>query len=315
MDSPDLYHVKQQFTLGAYKSVVELALPDPNSPDYTPTLVYQARAHLALGNTAAALALAPPESDSIALKAVAALAQYLSAEADADAALEQLRDLVVEIEGEEDEDEEAPAEWEKGVVRVLAGAAFARAGEVEEALETLGAGTDTRNIEAIAYTTQIYLSIARPDLARKELARAARWAEDDLLLQLAECAVGLAAGRDAYSDAAAFLTEQLANPSLSSPRLLTARGVARLLRGEVAGARSDLEEAQSVGAGGDAETAAALVVVAGLAGKGVEAEELYGKLAAEHPSFPLVTDLQRKAAQFDELAAKFTVPPLATVSA
>ncbi|KAI0819153.1 coatomer complex protein [Trametes gibbosa] len=319
MDSPDLYNIKQQFTLGAYKSLVNLPLPDPASPDYTPILVYQARAHLALGNSAAAVALATPDSDSIAVKAVAALAQFLSGEADTEAALEQLRDLVVEIEGgdDDDEDEDGPSEWEKGTVRVLAGVAFARAGEVEEALETLGAGTDTRNVEAIAYTAQIYLSINRPDLARKELARAARWAEDDLLLQLAEASVGLATGRDAYADAAAFLTEQLANPSLSSPRLLTARGVARLLRGEVVGARSDLEEAQSVAGGQpDAETLAAQVVATGLGGaKGAEADQLYAQLAAAYPAFPLVTDLKEKADLFDELAAKFAVPPLATVSA
>ena len=37
-----------------------------------------------------------------------------------------------------------------GVVRVLAGTAFVRAGEPEEALETLGAGTNTDNLEACA---------------------------------------------------------------------------------------------------------------------------------------------------------------------
>ena len=52
--------------------------------------------------------------------------------------------MSVEIEGD---DAEATA-WEKGVVRVLAGTAFARAGEIEEALETLGAGNDTQNLEA-----------------------------------------------------------------------------------------------------------------------------------------------------------------------
>ena len=92
---------------------------------------------------------------------------------------------------------------------------------------------------------QVYLSLNRPDLARKERDRAQRWAEDDLLLQLIDAALGLATGRDGYADAAAFCTEQLANPSLSAPRVLAARAVARLLRGELAGARSDLEEAQA----------------------------------------------------------------------
>ena len=39
------------------------------------------------------------------------------------------------------------------------------------------------------------------------------------------------------------------------------------------------------------------------------------KLSAEFPDHPLVTDYQQKETLFDKLSAKFTVPPLATVSA
>ncbi|RDX48117.1 coatomer complex protein [Lentinus brumalis] len=317
MESPELYHIKQQFTLGAYKSLVDLTLPDPSSPDYTPTLVYQARAHIALGDPAAAEALVPADTENVALKSVAGLARFVAADADEarDAALEELRDLSVEIEGEDAE----ATPWEKGVVRVLAGTAFARAGEIEEALETLGAGNDTQNLEAVAYAVQVYLSINRPDLARKEYERSKRWAEDDLLLQLIEASIGLVTGKDGYSDAHAFYTEQLANPSLTSPHLLTARGVARLLRGEVSAAKSDLEEAQSqLGGKPDAETLAAQTVAAGLGAqshKSTDADQLFSQLSAEFPSHPLVTDYEQKADLFDELAAKFTVPALATASA
>ncbi len=96
-----------------------------------------------------------------------------------------------------------------------------------------------------AVTVQVYLSIHRPDLAKKELDRAKRWSEDDLLLQHIEASINLVTGADSYSDCNSFYTEQLANPSLSSPHLLTARGVTRLLQGEVPAARSDFEEAVS----------------------------------------------------------------------
>ena len=130
---------------GAYKSLVDLTLPDPASQDYIPTLVYQARAHIALGNPSAAEALVPEDTENVALKSVAALARFMSADEDArEAVLEELRDLSVEIEGGDAD----ASDWEKGIVRVLAGTAFARAGEVEEALETLGAGNDTHNLEA-----------------------------------------------------------------------------------------------------------------------------------------------------------------------
>ena len=131
-------------------------------------------------------------------------------------------------------------------------------------------------IPSVAVAVQIYLSIHRPDLARKEFERAKQWAEDDLLLQLIESTIGLVTGKDSYTDAHSFYTEQLANPSVSSPYLLTARGVTRLLRGEVQEAKSDFEEAiTQQGGQDDAETLAAQVVAAGLGPKRGDAEELW----------------------------------------
>lgn len=127
MDSSELYHIKQQFTLGAYPALVQTPLPDPSSPDYIPTILYKARACLASGDPASALALVPNGTENVALRAVAALSQ-------GEEGLETLRDLCVEIEAEGDEH---VGEWEKEVVAVLAATAFIRAGEVEEALETL----------------------------------------------------------------------------------------------------------------------------------------------------------------------------------
>ncbi|OCH96233.1 hypothetical protein OBBRIDRAFT_787309 [Obba rivulosa] len=315
MDSSELYHVKQQFILGAYKTLVNLTLPDPSSPEYTPFLVYKARSHVALNETGAVAQIIPSDTENVALKAVAALARYIgaSATAEKDAALEELRDLCVEIDGDDVDADER----EKGYVRVVAGTAFARAGEVEEALETLGAGSNTENLEAVAIIVQIYLSINRPDLARKEFDRAKRWAEDDLLLQLIEASIGLVTGKDSYNDCNSFYTEQLGNPSLSSPHLLTARGVTRLLKGEVPAAKSDFEEAVSQqGNTPDAETLADMTAAAGLGtSKLAEAEQLWSQLASEHPDYPMVADVINKDKLFDELAAKFVVPPLAVASA
>jgi coatomer protein complex subunit epsilon len=115
----------------------------------------------------------------------------------------------------------------------------------------------------VALIVQIFLSINRPDLAKREYEKCKKWAEDDLLLQLIESTINLVTGKEGYSDCNSFYTEQLANPSLSSTKLLTARGVTRLLRGEVSEAKSDLEEAISQG-GADGETVAAYAVAATL---------------------------------------------------
>ena len=132
--------------IGAYKSLVDLTLPDPNSPDYSPTIIYQARAFIALDDPKAALAIIPHGSENVAVRAVAAFARNVGASEDEekDAALEELRDLAVEIEGEDVEGDDK----DKWMVRTVAGTAFARAGEVEEALETLGAGSNTQSLEA-----------------------------------------------------------------------------------------------------------------------------------------------------------------------
>lgn len=319
MDSSELYHVKQQFVLGAYKPLISLPLPPESSPDYVSTLVYQARAHLALNNPSAALSLLPTDSEDVTIKAVSSLARYIAATTPpssesseaGEAALEELRDLSVEIEGDDLE----ASEKDKWLVRVLAGTAFSRAGEVEEALETLGlSGGNQESVEAVALIVQIFLSINRPDLAKKEYEKCKKWAEDDLLLQLIESIINLVTGKEGYSDCNSFYTEQLANPSLSSTRLLTARGVTRLLRGEVAEAKSDLEEVISQG-GADDETVAAYAVATTLRpSKKGEGDEWWSKLTQEFPNHPLVKDVSEKADLFDEAAAKFDVPSLPTVA-
>jgi len=92
------------------------------------------------------LALLPAEDASLSAKSVRSLAAYFNAKKAEDdeakeKALDELRDLCLEIEGEEVEDDV------KGLVRCTAAVAFIQERENEEALETLEAGTSTRNLE------------------------------------------------------------------------------------------------------------------------------------------------------------------------
>ncbi|KAF8730071.1 hypothetical protein AX14_005684 [Amanita brunnescens Koide BX004] len=309
MQSSELYHVKQQFILGAYKSLADMPSPELSSSDYTSVVLYKARAHIALDDPQSALRLTDEDDENVAIKAVRALAKYVAAEddVDKDAALEEQRDLAVEIEG----DSEGNAR-EKALVRVIAATAFVRAGETEEALETLG--IDTEDLEAVALLVQIYLSINRPDLAKKQFDRSKRWAEDDLLLQLIESTIGLVTGKDGYSNSSSFYTEQLANPSLTSPHILTARGITRILRNEIQEAKSDLEEALEQQKG-DAETLAALCVAASLgASRKQEADDLWVRLSTDQPHHPLVVDVSTTSNLFDRAVARYNVPPVATVA-
>ncbi|KAF9530417.1 coatomer complex protein [Crepidotus variabilis] len=308
MVSSDLYHIKQQFVLGAFLSLSKLELPDSTSDDYLPTVLYKARSSIALNEAKSALSIIPSGSENVALKAVASLARYVGAtdETKAEAALEELRDLSVEIEGEEDVE---GSDQDMDLARLLAGTAFARAGEIEEAIETIG--TETEDLESVGLLVQIYLSINRPDLAKKQFERSKRWAEDDLLLQSIESTIGLVTGKDNYANSVSYFTEQLGNPSLSSPYLLTARGITRILRGEIQEAKSDLDESLEQQPE-HAETEAAYLVAAGLGTSFKhESDELWRKFASKYPKHPLAQDIAEKSTAFDEFISSYVVPPLA----
>ncbi|GJJ12754.1 hypothetical protein Clacol_010365 [Clathrus columnatus] len=299
---PELYYIKQKFTLGAWKSIIDQKL-DESSPDFQQLKLYQAQAYIALNKPTEALKLLDPNNTSLSVRALRALARYLSKEGEN--ALEELRDLCVEIE------EEGIDEKEKSLVKVAAGTAFAREGEIEEALETLGAGTGVENLDTLALVVQIYLSINRVDLAKRECDRARKWAEDDLLLQHIEASIGLLTGKDSYSNPHSFYVEQLNNPSLSSGHLLVSRGVTHLLRGELPEAQSDFAQAQKPEYGDPADALAGAVVAAELAGHKANVADLWSKLSQEYPDHPLTKSVLEKDAEFDSFASKYEVPPLA----
>jgi len=123
---------------------VALVLPDVNSPDYARTLLYKARALITINECDIALKLLENLRENVSTKAASSLARYIGASNPAakESALEELRDLSVEIEGDDPEGDDR----DKALVKVLAGTAFAIAGEIEEALDTLG--IDTEDLEA-----------------------------------------------------------------------------------------------------------------------------------------------------------------------
>jgi coatomer subunit epsilon len=86
------------------------------------------------------LNLLSPDDASLSVRSVRALARYVAKD-NTEKALEELRDLSVEID-------EGVDEKEKSLVRVAAGTVFTLEGELEEALETLGAGSDVEDLDA-----------------------------------------------------------------------------------------------------------------------------------------------------------------------
>ncbi|KAG8834414.1 hypothetical protein FRC17_008985 [Serendipita sp. 399] len=308
MDSLDLFHIRQKYYLGSYQPLQAADVPDKFSPDYKPTLLFKARA-LVQSDPDGALALLTADDVSLPSKAVRSLAGYFKAKQDEDEdakekLLDELRDLCVEVEGEEVNEED------KGLVRSIAAVAFVYEGENEEALETLEAGTSTRNLEGIALTVQLYLSMNRIDLAQKEFTKAKSWAEDDMLLQLIEATLGLASGANSYSNPHSFYSEQAHNPSLASSHLLAANGLTHLLRGELPEAHSSFIEALKLN-GKEGTALAGKAISEWLGGDVTKAETSFQELEENNPRYPLGKDLSEKSDLFDSLVPKYTVPPLA----
>lgn len=309
MDSLDLFHIRQKYYLGSYQPLQAADLPDKLSPDYRPTLLFKARA-LVKSDPDGAIALLPKDDVSLPARSVRSLASYFKAsQAEDDGAkeksLDELRDLCVEVEGEEVEDEE------KGLVRSIAAAAFVYEGENEEALETLEAGTSTRNLEGIALTVQLYLSMNRIDLAQKEFERAKSWAEDDMLLQLIEATLSLASGANSYANPHSFYNEQAHNPSLASSHLLAASGLTHLLRGEHPEAHSSFAEALRLNPK-EGTALAGKAIAEWLMGETSKAEASFAELEEKDPQYPMVKELSEKSDLFDALATNYKVPTLAT---
>ena len=183
------FEVQSLFYQGAYKACVELAASqstDPSNAATQASLLYAARAHIALGQGSQALKLLPASlaSDNIAVGAVRALATFAQAQANSDArgadeALSNLTELL---------DEAVVGDPRSEVVRICAATAMARDGDPIGALEALDVGTSkagsSKELESIALGIHILLSINRTDLAQHEFAAARQWADDSLLIQV-----------------------------------------------------------------------------------------------------------------------------------
>lgn len=133
-------------------------------------------------------------------------------------------------------------------------------------------------ISSVYLIVQIYLSISRADLAKKEFALAKTnipSASDSLLFALTEAALGVATGGAPLVSAYHIFDEQVSAPGSSqNANIIASKGVAELLRGHLTEAAGSFDEALSVDpACGDALVGRA--VVKQLSAKQSDADEAY----------------------------------------
>ncbi|KAJ5771342.1 uncharacterized protein N7511_003393 [Penicillium nucicola] len=282
----ELLNIHSAFHSGQYQNVVEFDTTALSPENQLPAQVLKLRAQIALGETDAALAEPAIEEDTPDLSAVKALA--LQSAGKTDAALQLAQELA----------ENYP---DNNTVQVLAGTVLQAQGLGEEALALLA--KHQGNLEAVSLIVQIHLQQNRTDLALKEVQAAKRWAQDSLLVNVAESWVGLRVGGEKYQSAFYVYEELASAPSTSAPLSIVGQAVAEIHLGRLPEAEAALSAALEKYPT-DVELIANSIVLNVLAGK--PSEELESQLQQIEPSHSLLTDIQEKSELFDAAAAKYS---------
>ncbi|EEH21329.1 hypothetical protein PABG_03560 [Paracoccidioides brasiliensis Pb03] len=281
----ELLNIHNAFHQGQYQEVIDFD-SSTFSPENTLTArVLKLRAKIALGQTDDVLAEVEGEEDVPDLAAVKVLA--LQTAGDEAGALKGAEELVAKNS-------------ENATTQVLIGTVLQAQGKSEEALSLLS--KHQGNLEAVALTVQIHLQQNRTYLAQKEIQAARRWAQDSLLVNLAESWIGLRVGSEKYQSAFYVYEELASNPNTSSPISIVGQAVSELHLGRLPEAEVALQSALERYPN-DIQTIANLIVLNVLSGK--DATELTSSLQKVQPDHPLLTDLAEKSAFFDAAASKY----------
>ncbi|CAN8106173.1 unnamed protein product [Discula destructiva] len=287
----ELINIHAAFHQYQYESV--LSDFDPSSFSAENRLaarILQLRARIALGQADDVLADVKGEKQA-ELVAVSALA--LAAQAGkADAAVAVVEKLLADG---------GDAAAENAIVQVLGGTVLAGAGKAEEALALLG--RHQGNLDAVALIVQIHLQQHRNDLAVKEVMAAKRWAQDSIIVNLAESWVGLRLGGSKYQEAFYVFEELAQAPSTSSVQTLVAQAVSELHLGRTEEAKAALDQALSKDPSYVDAIANALVLQV-IVGK--DPAEQIASLKKADPNHAFLVDLEEKSQLFDTAASKFT---------
>jgi coatomer protein complex subunit epsilon len=155
------------------------------------------------------------------------------------------------------------------------------------------------SLEAVLLLTHVHLSSNRLDLAVREVAAAKRWAQDSLLINLAEAWVSLRQGGSEKYQSAFYVYEELAQTDqFGSPSSGVGQAVSEMLLGRYEEAEVGLQTTM----GKEANAA----VLAAVIGKREGVEGYMAKLTEMDGSHPLLVGCREKSQMFDEAARKYS---------
>ncbi|KAK2744153.1 hypothetical protein FQN57_004413 [Myotisia sp. PD_48] len=283
----ELFSIQNAFYQGTYQEAIDFDTSSVSKENITAAKVLQYRAKIAIGQSKEVLdEIKSKAGETPAFAAVQALA--LHASGSQEEALKLAEDL-------------AANSTDDPTVQILAATVLQAQGKTEEALALLS--NHQGNLEAVALIVQIHLQNNKTNLALKEVQAARRWAQDSLLVNIAESWVGLRVGGEKYQSAF-YVYEELASvPSTSSAVSAVGQAVAELHLGRLDEAEAALQSAVEKYPE-DAQAIANSIVYYVIAGK--DSQELTSKLKSIQPTHPLLTDLEEKSSLFDTAAAKYS---------
>ncbi|KAI9871623.1 MAG: hypothetical protein M1830_002682 [Pleopsidium flavum] len=304
----ELLNMHNAFYSGQYQPVVDFDTSSLSAENALPARVLQLRAQIANGQAERVIAQINGADQVPDLACVEALAQHASG--DTHGALEAVEHLV-------------STSSENETVQLLGGTVLQAEGKSEEALTLLA--KHQGNLEAVALIVQIHLQQNRTDLALKEVQAARRWAQDSLLVNIAESWVGLRVGGEKYQQAFYVFEEMAQGPSTSATRSLIGQAVAELHLGRLPEAEAALQQTMQNDSR-DAEAIANTIVLSVLSGKDITdlvsyvSSLLYlsgrpallmsfapdSLLQSTAPQHAFLSDLQEKSALFDQAATKYS---------
>ncbi|KAL3422977.1 coatomer subunit epsilon [Phlyctema vagabunda] len=281
----ELLNLHNYFHQGQWQEVIDFDTAGLSPENTLPARVLALRAQIALGQAEDVVADVQGENEP-ELIAVGALADF--------AAGNHAKAVKTASKLAQDAGDNA-------TVQVLAGTVLQASGSSEEALSLLS--QHQGNLEAVALIVHIHLEQNRTDLAVKEVAAARRWAQDSLLVNLAESWVGLRVGGEKYQQAFYVFEELAQAPSTSSTQSLVAQAIAEIHLGRLEEAESALDQALERDPQ-NAEAIANKIVLSVISGN--DPKELVSTLASTTPEHIFLQDLQEKSDLFDKAATKYS---------
>jgi coatomer subunit epsilon len=285
----ELVNIHTAFIQWQYSTVISDFTPDSFSPsNHLAVQVLQYRSQCALGQYDDVIS-SISDSDAKStpdLAAVRVYASYLQKGSE---------DAVAEAE------RLSESQGDNLTVQLLCGTVLARAGREEKAVQLLS--RHQGSLDAVALIIQIHLSQNRTDLAAKEAKSARSFAQDALLVNLAESWIGMRQGGENYQKAFYVFEELAQAPSSASASSLIAQAVSELHMGRVEEAETALNQALTMEPTNSAGLANKLVLDTIL---GRDSAESLKKLESVDKEHEMLEDIAAKREAFQQAVAKYS---------